>query len=128
MKCLFLCYALVQKLRGLNSNLAFKRKRFLSIREKSDNIYFTQTELDEIEHLNLSANDWLGRVRDLFLIGCHTGLRYSDFSVLKPENIKDGYIEIKQSKIGGFVVIPVHTIIEKIIRMYQGNLPAAISN
>jgi integrase len=65
----------------------------------------------------------------LFLIGCYTGLRYSDFSIIKPEQIKDGYIELKeQTKTGNPVIIPVHATVNRILEKYNGQLPKSISN
>src|SRR5439155_12267898 len=94
--------------RGINTNLSYKSKRFLTVREKSESIYLTESEIKELESLNLSAKDKLERVRDLFLIGCYSGLRYSDYSILKPQHIKDGFIETTQIKTGEPVVIPIH--------------------
>jgi integrase len=114
--------------RGLNTNLAYKSKRFLTIREKADSIYLTKEEIGEIEALDLSHNERLDRVRDLFLIGCHTGLRFSDYSILKPSHIKNGFIETTQVKTGDPVVIPIHPTVEKILNKYKGALPPSISN
>ncbi len=66
-------------------------------------------------------------VRDLFLIGCYTGLRFSDFSKLAQQNIADDYITIQQTKTGEDVVIPVHNVIQKIIKKHNG-IPAIVSN
>lgn len=114
--------------RGLNTNLYFKSKRFAVVREKSDNIFLTKEEIEELEDLDLSNNSKLERVRDLFLIGCHTGLRYSDYSILKPEQIKDGFIITTQIKTGDEVIIPIHATVQSIIEKYSGNLPRSISN
>lgn len=114
--------------RGINKNLAYKSKRFAVIREDVDNIYLNLDELSEMEGLNLSANPRLERVRDLFLVGCFTGLRFSDCSVLKSEQIKNGYIELTQIKTDDPVVIPVHPVVERIIQKYDGKLPPALSN
>jgi len=114
--------------RGLNTNLSYKSKRFLTIREKADSIYLTKEEIPEIEALDLSGNERLDRVRDLFLIGCYTGLRFSDYSILKPEQVRDGFIETTQVKTGDSVVIPIHTTVEKILAKYKGVLPKSISN
>ena len=64
----------------------------------------------------------------MFLVGCHTGLRFSDFSILKPNQIKDGFIETTQIKTGGAVVIPVHDVVKNILAKYNGQLPQAITN
>jgi site-specific recombinase XerD len=114
--------------RGLNTNLSYKSKRFLTTREKADSIYLSAEEIQELEALDLSGNERLDRVRDLFLIGCHTGLRFSDYSILKPEQVRDGFIETKQVKTGDSVVIPIHTTVEKILKKYSGKLPPSLSN
>jgi integrase len=112
---------------GYHKNNAFQGRYFNKPSEEADNIYLSMKELKEIESLDLNGTPHLDRVRDLFLIGCYTGLRFSDFSRLTPKNIADGFIEIEQSKTGGKVVIPVHSVIKKIIQKYDG-LPPTISN
>jgi integrase len=115
--------------RGLNKNLQYKSKKFSTTREQTDSIYLSEKELKEVEDVNLSNNSRLDNVRDLFLIGCYTGLRFSDFSILKTEQMKDGFIEIKeQTKTGNPVVIPIHQVVKKIVNKYNGELPRAISN
>lgn len=114
--------------RGLNTNLSFKGKRFVTVRENSDSVYLSEGEIKEIEKLDLSKNKRLETVRDLFLIGCYTGLRYSDYSILKPEQIKEGFIETTQIKTGDTIVIPVHTTVKRIIDQYNGELPRSITN
>jgi integrase len=112
---------------GYHKNVAFKGKYFNKPSEESDNIYLSNSELREIQNLDLSQNISLDNVRDLFLIGCYTGLRFSDFSRLALKNIVDGYITIQQSKTGENVVIPVHNVVKEIMKKHQG-LPHAISN
>ncbi|MBI3139506.1 MAG: site-specific integrase [Sphingobacteriales bacterium] len=114
--------------KGINKNTAFKQKYFVKQTEESDSIYLTAEELIEMLRLDLSENERLDNVRDLFLIGCFTGLRFSDFSALKPENIKDGFIRITQIKTGDPVTIPVHSIVRKILDKRNGETPRAISN
>lgn len=114
--------------RGVNTNLSFKSKRFVTVREKSDSIYLKKNEIKEIEDLDLSNDVRLERVRDLFLIGCYTGLRYSDYSILRPDQIKDGFIETTQIKTEEPVVIPIHPTVKRIIEKYNGVLPVSISN
>ena len=113
---------------GYNTNLAFRSKKFVVLREDAQNVYLTEDELRKIEGLDLSISPRLDRVRDMFLVGCHTGLRFSDFSILKPNQIKDGFIETTQIKTGGAVVIPVHDVVKNILAKYNGQLPQAITN
>ncbi len=112
--------------RGLNSNLQFKSKKFSVTKEDTTSIYLNQKELEELANLELpEAKE---RVRDLFLIGCYTGLRYSDFSILQADHIKDGFIEIIQVKTSQTIVIPVHPIVKGIIEKYNGQLPKSVTN
>ena len=113
---------------GINKNLAYKSPRFVKIQVETDNIALSETELKKLENLNLSFKPHLERVRDLFLVGCWTGLRFSDLTSVTPDKIQDGYINIIQSKTGDRVIIPLHPIVEKILDKYNGNLPPAISN
>jgi len=66
-------------------------------------------------------------VRDLFLIGCYSGLRFSDFSRLSPEHIKavDGgkMIEIDTQKTGEKVFIPLFPILETLLQKYAFVVP-----
>lgn len=114
--------------RGLNKSLAYKSKRFITVKENTDNIYLDDKEMLEIEKLDLTGNAKLEKVRDLFLIGCYTGLRYSDYSVLKPVHFRDGFIHIDQFKTKDPVVIPIHTTVQRIIDKYHGILPKSITN
>jgi integrase len=116
--------------RGYNSNLEFKNKRFKTIREEADTVYLNIEELEKIERIDLKASPKLERVRDLFLVGCYTGLRFSDFTQIKPENIvsNDTVIEIRTQKTGQRVSIPLHKTVRAILKKYKNNLPKAYTN
>ncbi len=114
--------------RGYNSNMTFRSKYFVKQTEESDTIYLSDKELQELQDLDLSESPRLDNVRDLFLIGCFTGLRFSDFSILKPASIKNGFIRITQVKTGNPVTIPVHPVVKKLLEKRGGETPRAISN
>lgn len=112
--------------KGINKNLVFKSRYFTKPAEESESIYLNEDELEEIQSLELPG--YLDKVRDMFLIGAFTGLRFSDFSILDTKNIHHGFINIKQQKTGDNVVIPVHKKVKAIIEKYNGKLPKPISN
>lgn len=112
----------------LTSNTSFKTKRFVVIREESDSIYLDKDELEELKNYDLSDKPKLERVRDMFLIGCFTGLRYSDYSILANDNIKNGYIQINQTKTGSPVTIPIHKAINSLLEKYNGAFPPPLTN
>jgi site-specific recombinase XerD len=118
--------------RGLNKHYQFRSKRFKVVSEKTESIYLNEKELEEIYSLDLSDNDRLNKVRDLFLVGCWTGLRFSDFTRLSIENIKEDFIEIETKKTLEPVVIPIHETVKKIMEKYKSeysnSLPPSISN
>ena len=114
--------------RGLNTNLTYQSRYFRKLQEESDNIYLTVEELEAIQCLDLSKEPRLGRVRDLFLVGAWTGLRFSDFTNISREHIQGDLIHIEQFKTAEKVVIPVHGTVRAILDKYNGDLPVAISN
>ncbi len=114
--------------RGINTNLKFQSTRFRAVTEQSDNIYLSVQEIETIYKLDLSGKPRLDRVRDLFLVGCWTGLRFSDWHKVSPENIENGFITLNQQKTGQPVVIPIHPTVKVILDKYDGNLPKPITN
>ena len=111
---------------NINVNQQYKSHRFTAISEESENIYLNEDQLQKIADCTLP--DYLDKVRDLFLIGCWTGLRFSDWNKVTTKNISDGFLELKQQKTGGAVIIPLHPEVKKIIKKYNGQLPRIITN
>lgn len=118
--------------RGFHSNFAFRSKKFRIVTEECDAIYLNSEELDELYKLDLSDNVRLERVRDLFLVGCWTGLRFSDFSNIEKKHINGDFIEIKTRKTNETVVIPIHATVKSIMAKYKdkypNSLPPSLSN
>ena len=113
---------------GLNQNKQYKSQRFKAVKEDTDSIYLNTDELNSMANLDLSDNKRLETVRDLFLIGCWTGLRFSDWDKVSENNIQNGKLVIKQSKTGNPVVIPLHPVTRVILNKYKYQLPGIISN
>jgi len=110
--------------KGLNKNMAFKSSKFKSFKEEVYNIYLTTEELKKIQEFDFSHNKKLDRVRDLFLVGCYTGLRYSDFSQIHKSNIRDGKFLVKDTKkTGTRVIIPLAEVVKQILIKYDWRLP-----
>jgi len=118
--------------KGVNTNFAYKSRLFKAPEETVDHIFLNQEELRILYETDLTTKPYLDRVRDLFLIGCHTGLRFSDFTHLKKENLeetKNGFVfNVKTHKTSERVVIPVKAVVKAIWDKYQDILPRAISN
>ncbi len=116
----------------LSDNVEFKSRRFKKVSEESENIYLTEAELSKIYKLNLSKpkDKTLDRVRDIFIIGCYTGLRYADLFAINSENLfdKNSKLRIKTEKTGELVIIPLHTYIREIIKKHGGIPQFKLSN
>ncbi len=92
--------------------------------EESDSVALTEEEIQQLVDLDLSKNARLERARDLFIVGCWTGLRFSDVSKLHKEHIgDDGIINITQTKTNHNVYIPLHPIVKEILEKYNYQLP-----
>lgn len=114
----------------LTTNIDFKSRRFKKVDEEAETIYLTETELNKIYQKDFSKNKTLDRVRDIFIIGCYTGLRYSDLFTINNENLidKGRKLRIKTEKTGELVIIPLHTYIKEIIKKHGGIPQYKIAN
>jgi len=113
---------------GLNSYETFKSKKFVAMTEEADTIYLNEPELEKLYEKDFSNNIALEQIRDLFLVGCWTGCRFSDLSQITSENISGGFISIKQKKTGSGVVIPLHPVVASILSKHEGKLPDVTTN
>ncbi len=101
----------------------------LNIKEsdKSKEIYLTKEELESMYHMELEGYQEI--VRDLFLIGCYTGQRFSDFSTINEGCIGTTskgvrVIRLEQVKTGSMVVVPImDEKLEILLKKYNYNVP-----
>lgn len=116
--------------RGIKIDQSYKSKKFATLATETDAVYLTETELVELANIDLSTNKRLERVRDLFLVGCRTGLRWSDFSSLRQEDFETGSIRKRMQKVNEYVSIPIHPDVERIRQRYDtpNRLPVSVSN
>lgn len=117
------------------TNLWFQHEDFAAVRNETDAVYLNDSEILHLYKYDLAGNTRLESVRDLFVFGCYVGLRYSDYSNVKPENIvkidNDYFIKLITTKNGQLVIIPCNSVVLQIFEKYQHNsnkLPKAISN
>ena len=95
--------------------------------DKSKEIYLTKDEIEELYNMELDGLE--ERVRDLFLIGCYTAQRFSDFSKIKEDCIGTTakgirVIRMEQKKTEATVVIPImDSKLEVLLKKYDYNVP-----
>ena len=102
--------------RGLHNNTAFMR--FKKTQEESDTVYLTAEELQSLKDIKLSGH--LEKARDMFLLGCYTAMRYSDYSRISKDWIKDNNIVFTEEKTGNRNSIPLSASAKAIIDKYGG--------
>jgi hypothetical protein len=70
---------------NLTTNTDFLSKRLKVITEDVFNVYLEDHELEALFNADLGGRQEI--VRDLFIIGCNTALRISDFNRISRHNI-----------------------------------------
>lgn len=125
---------------GYTTNKEYLSKKFAVPKEETDAIYLSEKDIEKLYRFNYGNNLRLDRVRDLFVFGCFVGLRYQDYSSIKPSNIvsidngnggTDYMLKVLTEKTGELVYIPCHPFVLEIFEKYGNNankLPASISN
>lgn len=97
---------------------------FKILDEETDAVYLTWNEINLIYQLDLSGHPHLIKYRDLFVLGCLTGLRFSDFSIICKEDIRQEMLYKKQGKSDHWVVIPLRKVANDILaNRFNFNIP-----
>ena len=120
---------------GLISDTSYKS--FKSKASDVENIYLTNDEIKRIYELDIKNLKQKGEIdqkskieitRDLFIIGCFTGLRFSDLNHLNKAHfdIEKQTITILTEKTKEFVSIPMHSFIKELYIKYNGVFPCFI--
>jgi len=115
--------------RGYNTQTLYKSRKFLSPQPQTAKIYLTTEEIERIKNLPLNDKKKLAKSRDMFIIACKTGLRFSDLIRLNPTNFthENQLLCITTQKTGAIVHIPLSKDVLRLCRQYNFQFPA-ISN
>ena len=100
--------------------------------EEPTKIYLSENELRKMKDLDLSNDMTMQLARDIFLVGCYTGQRISDYNRLSGIDIveKDGvhFFEILQKKSGVKVNCPITIELREIMARYNNQPPPKLSD
>ena len=115
--------------RGYNEHMLYKSRKFICPQVTADKIYLTTKEITRIRTAKLPASEKLEKVRDMFVLACHTGLRFSDLVRLQPSNFNhvDKILHIRTQKTDALVYIPLSPEALAICKKYNFTFPP-ISN
>ena len=107
--------------RGYDLNVVTKEMKVFN--EPATIVFLTQEELDQLYDYDFSNNPRLERVRDLFALGCATGLRYSDLSRLAKHHIQGNLIKMKAYKNEKQITVPLIPRSYEILTKYDYKPP-----
>lgn len=94
----------------------------------TDEIALTLDQVKDIFEFDLGRKKKLIRVRDLFVFGCATGLRYGNYSAVRKRDIQNGFINVIDVKDKSkSLSIPLNRFSKEILEKYEYQLPK-ISN
>lgn len=114
--------------KSFHGSVEFTRKSFKAQTVETDNIYLNEKELKAMYELDLEEKPNWEKARDVFLVGCYTAQRFSDYSTIGKSNIvqlengKDA-VELTQKKTGIKVIIPIRPELDAILKKYDYTLP-----
>lgn len=102
----------------------------IDLREEPTNaVFLSMNEITRIYYYRFLKQDKRKareRIRDLFVIGCLTALRYSDYSTLTKDNLQNGYIVKRTKKTNVDVKVPAHDYVKEIFEKYGGYVPCKL--
>lgn len=96
--------------------------------QQTDEVALTFDQVTEVFEYDLSHNPKLERVRDLFVFGCSTGMRISNYAKVQKKDIHNGMIKVRDQKnTDKALEIPLNDFSNFILKKYDYQLPT-ISN
>ncbi len=97
--------------------------------EPTNAVFLSMNEITRIYYYKFVNQDKRmakERIRDLFVLGCLTALRYSDYSTLTADNLQDRYIVKRTKKTNVDVKVPAHDYVLEIFAKYHGCIPCKL--
>jgi len=94
--------------------------------EEAFSVFLSMNEITRIYYFQ-GLTKKQQRIRDLFVVGCLTALRYSDYSTLTKQNFDRDFIVKVTHKTGKKVILPIHDYIKEIYEKYDGEISKNLS-
>ena len=94
--------------------------------EPTNAVFLSMNEISRIYYykfVNQDKRKAKERIRDLFVVGCLTALRYSDYSTLTKDSFQNEYTVKRTKKTNVDVKVPAHDFVKEIFEKYKGNIP-----
>ncbi|MDC7995504.1 tyrosine-type recombinase/integrase [Altibacter sp. HG106] len=112
---------------AFTNNYTYKEdyKSFKNIKkEVTQEVALTLNQVKEVYEHDFSNNRRLQRVRDLFVFGCATGMRFSNYSLVNKSDVYNGHIHVRDKKNSNKLLqIPLNDFSLAILEKYDYKLP-----
>lgn len=110
--------------KGYKINPESQSDKFTIKKDETLETYLNEEEIEKIYNYDLSDNERLDKVRDLFITGLWTGLRISDLKRINDFDFSNNRIKIIETeKTNSFIEIPIHPQLKQILEKRKGILP-----
>ncbi len=117
----FLLWALNKKYTYNNNFITFKKPAKFT----TDEIALNYEQVELIYNYDFNDNKRLERVRDLFVFGCTTGMRFGNYSTISRSDVDGNFIRVIDLKSKSKnLAIPLNSISKSILEKYDYNLPS----
>lgn len=93
----------------------FDMDDWIVLQVEVDAVYLSVKEIKAINDVCLDKHPHLMDYKSDLMLGCLTGLRFSDFSKIKQDDLRDGMLFKKQQKSDHWVVIPLRKDAQRIL-------------
>ena len=103
---------------GWHSNSNYRDWK-VSFRPSTEAVYLTMDEINLIQETEFDS-DRKNRIRDLLLLHCFTGLRYSEGQDIEIKAIRDGTLTYYEQKTSSIKTRPISKRAQAIIEKYKG--------
>ena len=97
--------------------------------EPTNAVFLSMNEITRIYYYKFVKQDKRKakeRIRDMFVLGCLTALRYSDYSRLTSQNLINNYIMIRTKKTNVGVKVPADDYVKERFAKYGGQVPCGL--
>lgn len=112
--------------RGYTSATGFDRLSWK--RQEPDIMTLTIEEVTALEQLVLPAGGYLDNARQLFLLSCYTGLRFSDLVSIRGEHVRGQVLRMTTQKTREMVTVPLRAEALVIVEQMLAGKVRAITN
>lgn len=110
----------------VTEEIGHKSSRFIKPDYESDTISIGMQDIEKLHNHEFVGK--YNRVKDLFLIGCYSAMRFEDFSNFQILSLDERFLRMKQNKTEERVTIPIMKKLREILEKYDNNWPKPVSN